>query len=457
MDLRTYRSTSMAGALAEVKKDLGPDAVILRTRSFKTGGVLGFGGNSIIEITAAREEHAPRVHTPARRAAPVRAAPVRTDPSRPEPSHASLEKVGAKGAGPASPVTVAPPQPRSGEHPPETPAPGRPPEGPRPAMPVTRVEMRPVSPAAQATLENELAAIRRMVGQVLQTTRRAAGRVEPIDAHLFSPANRYDPLFDLYETLCDREAPSAMLDELIAEVRDELSPGEQSDASIVRETLLRRLSTRLRVVAPLAPEAPGPNAPIVETLIGPTGVGKTTTIAKLAAAHKLRHGRSVGLITADTYRIAAVEQLRTYAGIIGLPLEVALTPEDIAASRERLADCDVILVDTPGRSPRDRARLEQLGAFLHAARPTRTHLVLSSASSASALRDAFQHFAPSKPDCLVLTKLDEAPTLGIIAHATETTALPLSYITTGQEVPDHIEAARPERLARLILGGELAS
>lgn len=448
MDLRTYRSTTMAGALAEVKKDLGPDAVILRTRSFKTGGVLGFGGNSIIEITAAREEHAPRVHTPARRAAPARPDPARPDPARPAPA-----KAGVKGNGPATPIVPAPAPDRAAE----PPSPVRAPEVPRPVAPVTRVEMRPVSPAAQATLENELAAIRRMVGQVLQTTRRAAGRTEPIDAHLFSPANRYDPLFDLYETLCDREAPPAMLDELIAEVRDELSPGEQSDASIVRETLIRRLGSRLRVVAPIAPGVPEQNAPIVETLIGPTGVGKTTTIAKLAATHKLRHGRSVGLITADTYRIAAVEQLRTYAGIIGLPLEVALTPEDIAAARERLAGCDVILVDTPGRSPRDRARLEQLGAFLHAARPTRTHLVLSSASSASALRDAHQHFAPSKPDCLVLTKLDEAPTLGIIAHAAETTALPLSYITTGQEVPDHIEAARPERLARLILGGELAT
>jgi flagellar biosynthesis protein FlhF len=445
MDLRTYRSTTMAGALAEVKKDLGPDAVILRTRSFKSGGVLGFGGNSIIEITAAREEHAPRVHTPARRAAPA----------RPDPSRAAPEKTGVRGAGPVSPVAVAPLPPRAGENPAESPVPVRAPEGPRPAAPVTRVELRPVSPAAQATLENELAAIRRMVGQVLQTTRRAAGRIEPIDAHLFSPANRYDPLFDLYETLCDREAPPAMLDELIAEVRDELSPGEQSDASIVRETLIRRLGSRLRVAPPIAPGAPDQGGPLVETLIGPTGVGKTTTIAKLAATHKLRHGRSVGLITADTYRIAAVEQLRTYAGIIGLPLEVALTPEDIAAARERLAGCDVILVDTPGRSPRDRARLEQLGAFLHAARPTRTHLVLSSASSASALRDAFQHFAPSKPDCLVLTKLDEAPTLGIIAHAAETTSLPLSYITTGQEVPDHIEVARSERLARLILGGEL--
>jgi flagellar biosynthesis protein FlhF len=442
MDLRTYRSRTMAGALAEVKKDLGPDAVILRTRSYKAGGVLGFGGNSIVEITAAREEHAPKVYEPVRRTPPA-SPPREARPERPAVT-------------PGRPVRVAAPAPAS-------PSPSGPEalsaqvadladRGAKRELAATRVEMRPVSSDAYATLESELASIRRMVGQVLQTTRRTAVRVDGADAFSLLGTDRADPLFDLYTTLGEHDTPQAVLDDLAADTRSELSGDELRDPAIVRETLLRILGARFRVVAPCEMT---PGSPVVEALVGPTGVGKTTTIAKLAAAHKLRYGRSVGLITADTYRIAAVEQLRTYAGIIGLSLEVVLTPEDMAAARERLAGCQVVLVDTPGRSPRDRARLDELAAFLRAARPTRTHLVLSAAASPASLRATVQRFEGARADCVLLTKLDEAAGLGIACHAAEATSLPFSYLTTGQEVPDHIEPARAERLARLVLEGEL--
>ncbi|USN98603.1 MAG: flagellar biosynthesis protein FlhF [Phycisphaeraceae bacterium] len=436
MDLKTYRSSTMAGALAEVKKELGPDAVILRTRSFKSGGLLGFGGNSIVEITAAKDSPAAGTYTPRRRpAAPASSRP----PIRERQTLTPNSPVGVDATPDAGHVLdrqVAAAADRAT----------------RRAAPVTQVALRPATADAHASLEAELASIKGLISQVLQTTRRTAVRVDGADAMAHWAQGGSDPLFDLYNRLIEHELPQPIVDELVVEVRDELSVGELADAAIVRETLLRRLSARIRVVGPCEPVG---NGPIVEALIGPTGVGKTTTIAKLAATQKLRYGRSVGLITADTYRIAAVEQLRTYAGIIGVPLEVVLTPTEMDEARARLSSCDVVFVDTPGRSPRDAARLDQLAAFLATAKPSRTHLALSANSGPSVLRSAADRFGGAGADCLLLTKLDEAGGLGVIGHAAEATGLPLSYVTTGQEVPDHIEPAKPERLARLVLDGEI--
>jgi flagellar biosynthesis protein FlhF len=442
MDLKTYRSKTMAGALAEVKKDLGPDAVILRTRSFKAGGVLGFGGSSIVEITATRDAPDADVYKPAR--APLADSVRREHAAAPrEPDASSGRRVPPA---PATPVGVEAREPEPSPEP--TTRPGR-----RATVPATQVELQPVSPQAHAALEGELASIRRLVGEVLQTTRRTAVRFDGAEAMSLWASGEPEPLFDLYDRLTQRETPEDIAEQLVAGVRDELNPHERKDASIVRETALRHIAGRLRAATPL--EHAG--GPVVEALIGPTGVGKTTTIAKLAATHKLRYGRSVGLITADTYRIAAVEQLRTYAGIIGIPLEVALSPDDMEAARDRLAACDVVLIDTPGRSPRDHARLDDLSGFLAAASPARTHLVLSASTNRGVLRSAAERFAGAEPDCLLLSKLDEASGLGVVCRAAEIAGLPLSYVTTGQEVPDHIEPACPERLARLVLEGEVGS
>lgn len=191
----------------------------------------------------------------------------------------------------------------------------------------------------------------------------------------------------------------------------------------------------------------------VVAMVGPTGVGKTTTIAKLAAALKLRHAKKVGLVTSDTYRIAAVEQLRTYANIIGLPLKIAHSPEDMAAACESHADCDVILVDTAGRSQHDADRLDELRRQRDAAQPHQTHLVLAANACESVLLRAAERFRALQPDRLLITKLDEAVAFGPVVNVATRIGLGLSFVTTGQEVPDHIERARAERLARMVLDG----
>jgi flagellar biosynthesis protein FlhF len=188
-------------------------------------------------------------------------------------------------------------------------------------------------------------------------------------------------------------------------------------------------------------------------LVGPTGVGKTTTIAKLAAQLRLREGRSVGMIAADTYRVAAVEQLRRYAEILGAPLRVARSPEDISRAAWALSGQDTVFIDTLGGSPRNKGRIEELAAFMEAARPDETHLVLSAASDPAAIFTAVDRFAPLGVDRLVFSKLDEAERTGSILQGSARAKAPVSYLTTGQEVPEDIELADSKTLARLVLDG----
>jgi flagellar biosynthesis protein FlhF len=193
----------------------------------------------------------------------------------------------------------------------------------------------------------------------------------------------------------------------------------------------------------------------IVALVGPTGVGKTTTIAKLAANFRLREKRRVGLITVDTYRIAAVEQLRTYADIIDLPMEVVSTPKEMRAAVARLSNLDLILIDTAGRSPRDEVRIQELKSLLAEASADEVHLVLSSIGSATNLAKTAERFAEVGTTALLLTKLDESAGLGNLLPLLRASKLPLSYVTNGQNVPDDIQAADQRRLARMVLGMEV--
>jgi flagellar biosynthesis protein FlhF len=174
----------------------------------------------------------------------------------------------------------------------------------------------------------------------------------------------------------------------------------------------------------------------------------------LAANFRLKEKRRVGLITVDTYRIAAVEQLRTYADIIDLPMQVVSTPREMREAVRRMAGLDLVLMDTAGRSPKDEVRLQELKAFLHEADADEVHLVLSSVGSTRTLEQTAERFAAVGTTALILTKLDEASGLGNLLPVLHSCKLPLSYLTNGQNVPDDIEIANADKLAKMILGLE---
>lgn len=244
--------------------------------------------------------------------------------------------------------------------------------------------------------------------------------------------------------------------------------GTEKDRLLPEIQMLRRELSELRQaiegVSKQAPKAPKPastakqslqsmesfplptpikivNKPTVVVLVGPTGVGKTTTIAKLAANFALFEGKSVGLVTIDTYRIAAVEQLKTYAEIINLPIEVVYTMGEFKRALNSLADKDLILVDTAGRSQKNQHQIKELKQFLTGRNPDETHLVLSANTKLEDLMESAESFKEVSYNRLVITKLDETRDLDNVLEFVQQVKIPISYVTTGQSVPEDIEVA----------------
>ena len=240
------------------------------------------------------------------------------------------------------------------------------------------------------------------------------------------------------------------------------NPPADADAAIGLAALRAHCATRLAVAGPIAVRprrratdpADGGATTCRVALIGPTGVGKTTTLAKLAASLALRSAGAppprVGLLTTDTFRIAAVEQLARYAEILTVPFRAVREPGEIADALAGAA-CDVWLLDTAGRSPTDAARLAELAPFLEAFAPDETHLVLAAPTAPAAQLAAYEQFARLRPTRLLVTKLDEATQFGALLDLAARSRLPVSYCTAGQHVPDDLEVATAERLVSLVL------
>ncbi len=260
-----------------------------------------------------------------------------------------------------------------------------------------------------------------------------------------------ESLFVLFTDLIDAEVSEELARELVDRVRQGSANGDLEDTVLLRARLARLIEAEIDVTGPIR-VTPGQRRLVA--LVGPTGVGKTTTIAKLAGNFHLRDRRRVGLITVDTYRIAAVEQLRTYADIIDLPMEVVSTPREMRQAVQRLSDLDLILMDTAGRSPRDEVKIQELKSMLVEAEADEVHLVLSSVNSVENLKKTAKQFADVGVTSLLLTKLDEATGLGNLIPLLRSCGLPLSYVTNGQNVPDDIEPADRRRLTRTMLSWE---
>jgi len=288
----------------------------------------------------------------------------------------------------------------------------------------------------RATLKDDSQQPQSLVEQYSQTGQRSA-------------VDLTETQFKVYTDLIDAEVGEDVARDLIDRVRNVAGDGDSHDQQLLKARIAQLIEDEISVCGPIACT---PGRPRLVALVGPTGVGKTTTIAKLAANYRLREKRRVGLITVDTYRIAAVEQLRTYADIIDLPMEVVATPREMREAVGRLAGLDLVLMDTAGRSPRDEVRIQELKSLLAEARADEVHLVLSCIASSTSLVKTAARFAEAGTTSLILTKLDEAAALGNVLPLARGSGLPLSYVTNGQNVPDDIEPANRRKLAQSILG-----
>ena len=191
--------------------------------------------------------------------------------------------------------------------------------------------------------------------------------------------------------------------------------------------------------------------PKIVALIGPTGVGKTTTLAKIAAKFVLEQGAKVALITADTYRISAVEQLKTYSDILGLPLEIVYNSQALQEAIDKHQDKQLILLDTAGRSQYNVYQMKELNELLSIDVPIEKHLVMSATTKTSDGLELLENFSLCEPNRVIFTKVDETKTHGLILNILHRRKAALSYLTNGQSVPDDIEPASIEKLAELLL------
>lgn len=395
MEIRTYRAGSMHEALALVRRDLGPDAAVLHTREVQSSRLFGLiPGRRQIEVTASEG-----VHVPSR-------LPEAPPEVKPVPS--------------ASPYA----------------------DSQASACPMPGIGGRVTEPAAAPKLavEDQLSDLRAMLQELCRQNRSGAG-----------PHDLPDSLFRLFTDLIEVDLNEEIARELVERVRRESSDAELDDSVLAKTRIAGMIEAEIPVAGPIA-VTPGKRRLV--SLVGPTGVGKTTTIAKLAANFRLREKRNVGLITVDTYRIAAVEQLRTYADIIDLPMEVVSSPREMREAVRRMERLDLILMDTAGRSPRDEIKIQELRSFLSEAEADEVLLVLSSVAGERTLTHTADRFASVGTTGMILTKLDEATSLGNMLPLTRSSKLPIRYVTNGQSVPDDIETADANRLARLILGME---
>ena len=403
MNLKTYQAKTMSDALAEVKQDLGRDAVILHARSFRKGGLLGIGGRSMWEITASRNIN----------------VPARTPSGEYVPS------------GPADDVAA------SAWLKPAAVRPGRsavPQGGERQGVAAWS------SPGSPGPLTEQVSELRTMVQSMCVQHGGTNGVALPAS------------LMRLQTYLREQDVAPELATGLINELQMNLTGRELSDEGVLRSRILELIAGKISV----ARDEPISSAVLrgrIIALIGPTGVGKTTTIAKLAANLKLHEGKRVGLVTIDTYRVAAIDQLKTYADIIEVPLRIVMTPPELRQAIYAMRGLDVVLIDTAGRSQNDQLRLNRLRSFLSAAEADEIHLVVAATANRRCATSIMERFMPLGVNRLIVTKLDEAGAFGVVLNVAAGCEAPLSYTAAGQEVPDDIAAAEAKKLAAMVLGG----
>ena len=350
MKIKSYKARNTDEALAMVRNDLGPAALIIQTRHIRQGGLLGVMAADAVEVVAASDD---------------------------------ADAVPAKFRSPAEPAAT--------QH-----------------------------SAPQGSL------FRRLYDRLT-----AQGVMPQLARSLVE------------EAIC--RFPSSPFAQQFPNFADSL---ESADRDSVLQAMSGAIARSVKLERATGPAA----GPKVIALVGPTGVGKTTTIAKLATIAKLRHGLGTAMITIDTYRVAAADQLKTYGELLAVPVVVAREPETVRQAVRDFSDKAVVFIDTTGRSPRDRERVAALRPFFDCLPQAETHLVVSATAKYDDALASLDAFSVLRPRRLIFSKIDESASFGSILNVAAQSQLALSYMTVGQEVPDDIEVTTPGRLAQLLVG-----
>lgn len=380
MRVKRYVAQDIQEAMAKIKSEMGSDAVILHTRYFKEGGILGLFKKSFVEVTAALETRQPDILA-------ANFPPVPEPVSIPAPrAHPQARQLSAR---------------------------------PAPVQAYRQAQPEAVQqPAGPPDAEKDLP---RVAQQMLERLKRQG-------------------LEDKFALKIIRSAWQT--------ASSEYGVSKEQLAEAVFNNLNNAVRNKCK---PLTFPKNRRTAPKVFAIVGPTGVGKTTTIAKLAAMYGLMEKKKVAFVTVDTYRIAAVEQLKTIADIMNFPVTVVYSLNELEQYLMDLGDTDIVFIDTAGRSHKNDLQIEELKNYLEIARPDEVFLALSSAGKYEDSLEILNVYKELNITRLIFTKLDETSFYGSIFNILYKTKFPLTYLTTGQNIPDDIETANPLKLVQMLM------
>lgn len=419
MKVKLFHAETMHEAIRDIKAELGPDAIILSTKRVRQGSLpFGLFGKPLLEVTAATDRDAkefapipqPTVSVQRQDTRPLMPTP----PAAPEPAPLFQDTLSALLRRSATTQPTVPSAPM--------PSPVAPPR----VKPTERVHR----------LKQDLQELHQRLTTSLPDAAPTGGAGFPV------------PIARACRQLIAQGLRPASAENLCLALRRRLASQTAQTDGDIRETLHRILEEGIRVSGPLL--SPGDNYNVA-MFVGPSGVGKTTAIVKLATHYRLEEHKSVVLITLDTCRTAAVEHLRMYADVLGVTLETAQTTADVMDGIRRHREANLILIDTPGFGANETARLAHLGGLKDSYGPIETHLVLSACTRMQDLRRTVARYDVCAPTRLLFTKLDETAEYGNLFELASQTTLPLSYWGIGQQVPEDLELAQPGRLADLLL------
>lgn len=409
MIIKKFQGKTEAEATELAKKELGDGIIVMNVRNVKRKGFFAIFGHPIIEVTVALEEESERF------------TPVKKEPAQ---TSGVLQK----------------------------------------NTPITSAWQSEAKPAPQmGAIEEKLDSLQSLLVQQIKTSEAEKPVVKeeesvPPKAADKEPEEEKDAelvrfMKLLYNVMIENEIDEKYVNQMMDEIEKIHKPNMPFDYALANT--YQKMILKFGKPAEITPAQKGPK---VVFFVGPTGVGKTTTIAKIASRFSVDDKKKVALLTADTYRIAAAEQLRTYANILEVPFRVIYTIEELENALKDFKEFDYIFVDTAGHSHQNQAQKEAMSAFVHCVDglvEKEVFLVLSATTKYRdllSIADSYKEMADYK---LIFTKLDETTALGNLLNLKLYTGASLSYVTCGQNVPDDIEKFNPQKTVKQLLGGKV--
>ena len=408
MVIKKFQAKTEDEAIMQAKKELGENVVVMNVRMIKPKGLFKWFRSPIVEVMVAKEEETEAAH-----------AKEQTEKMQTENLKdviASIDKLRQldEDGGESS--------------------------------------AKKTPPAEEAVLEERLESIQNLLEEKLKKREDEKDVQEPEVEKKNTEMTEFIRL--LYNTMIENEVHEKYANQMIDEIEQNF--GEKMQVEHVLSHIYQKMVLKFGKVERITPAQK--KGPKVVFFLGPTGVGKTTTLAKIASQFSVSSSKKIALFTADTYRISATDQLKTYANILGVPFHIIYSVDEMRTYLESYREYDYVLIDTAGHSPNNEERRKDMNEFIHAFGDeveTEVYLVLSATTKYRDLMNIADTYTAITDYKMIFTKLDETTVYGNLLNLKIHTGAPLSYVTNGQNVPDDIELFQPQEAVRKILGGQV--